>query len=91
MVCFQCKLLIKNMGLFDSKHLANLNQVSRRASAEDLERILGKEEKLVCQVETFTLGSPWMQRIFQEVRDVDSVPSVAEPTSSPCRRVPRRS
>lgn len=32
-VCFQCKLIIKNMILFDSKHLANLNQVSWTNSA----------------------------------------------------------
>lgn len=48
------------MALFDSKHLANLIQVSWVASAENLERILGKEEKLVCQVETFMLGSLWL-------------------------------
>ena len=34
-----------------------------------MERIVGKEEKLVCQVETFMLGSPWMQKVFHEVRD----------------------
>lgn len=76
---------MENVVFFDTKHSGNLNQV---CSIACLEKILGKEQTLVCQVETIVLGSPWVQKVLKEKRDKGSVPSWAERTSSSCMQCP---